>query len=69
MARAGYKVAVAAQGRLNCWEDRLCLKRVNVCEADSWIEIALKMTTGKDFRQRTKEFLMTRGLHRRLDQA
>jgi peptidoglycan/xylan/chitin deacetylase (PgdA/CDA1 family)/GT2 family glycosyltransferase len=69
VARAGYKVAVTAQRGLNCWEDRLCLKRVSVCEADSWIEFALKLATGKDFRQRTKEFLITRGLHRRLDRA
>ena len=69
VARAGYKVAVTTNEGLNGWEDRLCLKRVNVCETDTLPEFALKMATGKDFRQKTKEYLVARGLYQDPGQA
>lgn len=63
VARAGYKVALTADDGLNGWEDPLSLKRVNISSADTYLELALKVATGKDFRQRTKEFLIARGLY------
>jgi len=69
VARAGYKVAVSTREGLNGWEDPLCLKRVNVCETDTLLEFRLKLATGKDFRQRSKDYLVERGLYRAPAQA
>ncbi|MEJ2009804.1 MAG: polysaccharide deacetylase family protein, partial [Acidobacteriota bacterium] len=64
VARAGYKVAVTTTDGTNCSGDALCLKRVNLCETDTLLELALKLNTGKDFRERTKDFLIRNGLRR-----
>lgn len=69
VSRAGYKVAVGTEDGLNGLEDSLYLKRVNICEVDTLVEFALKLATGKDFRQRTKEYLIARGLYREKGQA
>jgi len=63
VAQAGYKVAVTTMDGSNCSGDPLSLKRVNLCETDTLLEFALKLTTGKDLRQRTKEYLAQRGLY------
>lgn len=63
VARAGYKVAVSTAEGLNDWEDSLYLKRVNLCEVDTLPEFALKLTTGNDFRQRLKRYLISKGLY------
>jgi GT2 family glycosyltransferase/peptidoglycan/xylan/chitin deacetylase (PgdA/CDA1 family) len=65
VARAGYKVAVTTQEGLNCSEDPLSLKRINVCEVDTLLEFALKLATGKDYRQKARDFLVRKGIHRR----
>lgn len=67
VARAGYKVALTTNDGLNGWEDPLCLRRVNICDADTYLELVLKMATGKDFRERAREFLRARGFHRELE--
>jgi len=69
VARAGYKVAVSTREGLNGWEDRLCLKRVNVCDTDTMLEFRLKLARGIDFRQRTKGYLVEKGLYRAPAQA
>lgn len=63
VARAGYKVAVSTQEGLNCWEDPLYLKRINICEVDTLPEFALKVSTGTDFRQKVKRYLISKGLY------
>jgi peptidoglycan/xylan/chitin deacetylase (PgdA/CDA1 family)/GT2 family glycosyltransferase len=63
VARAGYKVAVTTQEGLNWSEDALALKRTNVCDVDTLPEFAYKMATGKDLRQKTKAFLIRKGLY------
>lgn len=63
VARAGYKVALTTQEGLNRSEDRLALKRTNVCEVDTLPEFVYKMATGKDLRQKTKAFLVRKGLY------
>lgn len=63
VARAGYKVALTAEEGLNWSEDPLSLKRTNVCEVDTLPELAFKMATGIDLRQKTKAFLVRNGLY------
>ncbi len=63
VARAGYKAAVTAAEGLNWSDDPLCLKRINVAEVDTLPEFALKLATGKDFRQRLKRKLISRNLY------
>ena len=64
VARAGYKVAFTTQEGLNGSEDPLCLKRTNLAEVDTLPEFAFKMATGRDLRQMTKAFLVTKGLYK-----
>jgi hypothetical protein len=63
VARAGYQVAVTTEEGLNGWQDPLALKRVNICDIDSLLEFQLKVATGKDYRQRSKAFLIKKGLY------
>ena len=64
VARAGYKVAMTAEGGLNFSEDALALKRINVGEVDTLPEIIYKLATGKDLRQRAKAFLTRKGVYK-----
>lgn len=63
VARAGYRIAVTTREGLNCSEDPLNLKRINLAEVDTLPEFMLKLTTGKDYRQLVKRYLIAKGLY------
>jgi peptidoglycan/xylan/chitin deacetylase (PgdA/CDA1 family) len=60
VAEAGYKIGMTTEEGLNVWNDPLCLKRANVSEKDTVIDFALKLATGKDYRQDLKRRMQGR---------
>ena len=52
VARAGYKFAMGIREGLAVGEDRLCLNRIGISEADRFIDFRLKVLTGRSVRQR-----------------
>ncbi len=57
VARAGYKVAMTTNEGLNCFDDPLALRRINVGEIDGLLEFLIKLRTGKDLRRRAGDWL------------
>jgi GT2 family glycosyltransferase/peptidoglycan/xylan/chitin deacetylase (PgdA/CDA1 family) len=51
VADAGYEMAFTTHPGVNWWGDPLCLKRAEVCDADTFLDFALKLRTGYGVRQ------------------
>jgi peptidoglycan/xylan/chitin deacetylase (PgdA/CDA1 family) len=51
VARGGYQFGFSTRAGLNFWEDRLALKCITVTEADTAIDLFLKLATGRSIAQ------------------
>ncbi len=57
VAEAGYELGMSCEPGLNCWQDPLCMRRIDVSDTDTLLDFHVKLATGYDWKQEGRNWL------------